>query len=50
MLRPGAVEGFSKCLARSYERRFQVTPRIYRCNPSAGAGECTSFETIPPLG
>ncbi|MGD0047713.1 MAG: galactokinase [Bryobacteraceae bacterium] len=50
MLDPAAVEGFSACLARSYERRFQVTPRIYRCNPSGGARECTSFETIFPLG
>jgi galactokinase len=50
MLRPAAVEAFSASLARSYQRRFQVTPRIYRCNPSAGAREVTSFETIPPVG
>jgi galactokinase len=50
MLRPGAVEAFTERIARSYQRRFQVTPRIYRCNPSAGAQECTSFETIPPVG
>jgi galactokinase len=50
MLRPAAVEGFAGRIARSYQRRFQVTPRIYRCNPSGGAQECSSFETIPALG
>ena len=50
MLRPGAVEAFAASIARSYERRFQVTPRIYRCNPSGGAREVTSFETIPAVG
>ena len=50
MLRPAAVEAFSARLARSYQRRFQVTPGIYLCNPSAGAREVTSFETIPPVG
>jgi len=49
MLRPDAVEGFSACLASSYQRRFQVAPRIYRCHPSAGAREVTSLETIPPV-
>jgi galactokinase len=49
MLRPDAVDGFAECITRSYERRFQTTPRIYRCNPSAGARECTSSETIPPV-
>jgi|SRR5208283_3508842 len=50
MLRPAAVAAFSDRIAHAYERRFQVTPRIYRCNPSAGAGPCTSFETIPAVG
>ena len=50
MLRPAAVEAFAERIARTYERRFQVTPRIYRCKPSAGAQECTSFETIPAVG
>ncbi|MGA3261165.1 MAG: galactokinase [Bryobacteraceae bacterium] len=50
MLRPGAVEAFAASIARSYERRFQVTPRIYRCNPSGGAREVTSSETIPAVG
>jgi galactokinase len=50
MLRPAAAEAFAASIARSYERRFHVAPRIYRCNPSAGARECTSSETIPPVG
>jgi galactokinase len=50
MLRPSAVGTFSDTLVRAYERRFQVAPRVYRCNPSAGAGPCISFETIPPVG
>ena len=49
MLRPAAVEAFSASLTRSYQRRFQVAPRIYRCHPSAGAREVTSLETIPPV-
>jgi galactokinase len=49
MLRPDAVEAFGRRIARSYQRRFQVTPKIYRCNPSAGASEVTSLETIPPV-
>jgi galactokinase len=49
MLRPAAAEAFAERIARSYERRFQATPRIYRCNPSSGAQECTSFEGIPAL-
>ena len=50
MLRPAAADAFAERIARTYERRFQVTPRIYRCKPSAGAQECTSFETIPAVG
>ena len=47
MLRPDAVDEFAARIARAYEQRFQATPRVYHCNPSAGAGECTSSETIP---
>jgi galactokinase len=50
MLRPAAVEAFSAQIALAYQRRFQVTPKIYRCNPSAGAGPCTNLENIPPVG
>ena len=50
MLRPDAAEAFAASIARSYQRRFQVTPRIYRCVPSSGAAECAGFEAIPPVG
>jgi galactokinase len=50
MLRPDAAESFAERIAHVYERQFRVTPRIYRCNPSAGAQPCTNFETIPALG
>ena len=50
MLRPDAVDAFAARIARSYERRFQTTPAIYRCIPSAGAREATSSETIPSVG
>ena len=50
MLRPAAVEAFSTRITAAYQRRFQASPKIYRCNPSAGAGPCINFETIPALG
>jgi galactokinase len=42
MLRPDAVGRFKKEIARAYEERFQITPNIYECRPSAGAGEVTT--------
>jgi len=50
MLRPGAVDRFAASIARVYEQRFHVAPRIYRCNPSAGAQACSNLETIPRVG
>jgi galactokinase len=50
MLQPDAVPGFRQEIAESYERRFGVTPAIYPCEPSAGAGEVKNFETIPSAG
>jgi galactokinase len=41
MLRPDAADRFRKEIARAYEERFQIAPRIYECRPSAGAGEVT---------
>ena len=35
MLRPDAVASFQAAITRAYEARFQVTPRIYPCRPSA---------------
>jgi galactokinase len=47
MLRPDAVPHFREEAARAYERRFHVTPGIYACEPSAGAGEVRDFGAIP---
>jgi galactokinase len=47
MLRPDAVARFGQEIARAYERQFHVTPRVYACKPSAGAGEVKSLEDIP---
>ena len=47
MLRPDAVPRFSEQIEAAYEARFGVTPRIYRCVPSAGAGPVKQLETIP---
>jgi galactokinase len=46
MLRADAVAQFSKRIAGEYERRFTVTPQIYECVPSAGAGEITGTAGI----
>ena len=39
MLRPEAADGFRQAITAAYEREFGVTPSIYSCKPSAGAGE-----------
>ena len=39
VLRPDAADGFKAQISRAYEERFRITPRIYDCRPSAGAGE-----------
>jgi galactokinase len=39
MLRPDAAKGFKEEITQAYEERFQITPKIYDCRPSAGAGE-----------
>jgi galactokinase len=41
MMRSGAAPLFRHQIARAYESRFGVAPRIYDCNPSDGAGERT---------
>lgn len=47
MLRPEAVTRFREQITRAYEERFEVTPKVIVCRPSAGAGEVTDFERIP---
>ena len=48
MLRPDAAPRFREDLARAYEREYRVTPAMYDCIPSQGAGEIKNLETIPP--
>jgi galactokinase len=48
VLRNGAAGRFATQIAQCYEARFGVTPKIYPCRPSAGAGELNNFENIPP--
>jgi len=43
MLRPDAVPRFRHQIAAAYEGRFGVTPAIYPCEPSTGAGEVKEF-------
>jgi len=39
MLRPDAVPAFQEHIERAYLSHYQVTPQVYPCVPSAGAGE-----------
>jgi galactokinase len=50
MVREDAAAGFATRIARAYEGKFGVTPRVYPCQPSAGAGEVTDFRTVPAAG
>jgi galactokinase len=47
MVHEAAAAGFAGKIARAYEGKFGVTPKIYPCKPSAGAGEVTDFATVP---
>ena len=49
LLRTEAAANFRASVAQAYERQFGVTPRIYSCEPSEGAGEVQNLETIPKL-
>ncbi len=39
MVRPDAVANFEARITSAYRQRFGLTPQIFRCRPSAGAGE-----------
>jgi galactokinase len=49
LLRVEAAAGFRESIAQAYEQQWGVTPRIYSCEPSEGAGEVKKLETIPAL-
>jgi galactokinase len=39
MVRPDAALPFQAAISHAYQTRFHLTPEIYPCRPSAGAGE-----------
>ena len=39
LVRPEAVGEFEERITAAYRKRFQLTPQVFRCRPSAGAGE-----------
>ena len=47
MLRTEAAATFRAAIAQAYEKQFGITPGIYSCEPSDGAGELKNLETIP---
>jgi galactokinase len=51
MLSSAAIPRFREEIARAYQREFHVSPKIYECQPSRGAGEFPTkiIETnLPP--
>jgi galactokinase len=42
MVRPGGALSFQAAISHAYQARFNLTPDIYPCRPSAGAGEVTA--------
>jgi galactokinase len=47
LLRPGASDRFRSTIIRAYQERFGITPQVFDCRPSGGAGEVKNFERIP---
>jgi galactokinase len=47
LLRRGAGERFRQEISRAYSERFGITPQIFDCRPSGGAGEVTNLEEMP---
>jgi galactokinase len=39
LVRPGDVAEFSERITEAYQKKFGITPSVYPCKPSAGAGE-----------
>jgi galactokinase len=42
MMKPAAEPLFREKIAKAYEGKLGITPRVYECKPSAGAGELKS--------
>jgi galactokinase len=47
LLRPDSAASFETAISAAYQRQFQVTPAIYHCLPSAGAGEVKNQAPFP---
>jgi galactokinase len=47
MVREGSAGAFTAKIAEAYEAKYRLTPRVYPCKPSAGAGEVADFGTVP---
>jgi galactokinase len=47
LFRRGAGERFRDEIAQAYQERFGLTPQIFECRPSQGAGETKNVERIP---
>jgi galactokinase len=47
LLRRGTAGRFKSTISHAYRERFGVTPQIFDCRPSDGAGEVKNFERIP---
>jgi galactokinase len=47
LLRQGTSGRFRNTIAHAYHERFGVSPEIFDCRPSGGAGEIKNFERIP---
>jgi galactokinase len=48
LLRRGAGKRFRHEISSTYSQRFGVTPQIFDCRPSGGAGEVKNFEKSSP--
>jgi len=48
LLRRGASQCFRSEIAQAYKERFGMTPQMFECRPSCGAGEVKNVERIPP--
>jgi len=47
LLLQGASQRFRSTITHAYQERFGITPQIFDCRPSSGAGEVKNFERIP---
>jgi galactokinase len=39
LVRAGRSDEFTRWISETYRKRYRIEPQVYRCKPSAGAGE-----------